>query len=183
MQQGPAPAIPAIGLGVALAALLLVGGAALAWRRAAERTQPDHQIAMALMLAAMLGGMMAGLCGGVLGLSLPLFHAGLWSATLLGVEVGVLAGLLTGMPGGIAPTVEGAMGGLMGGLMGAMLLQMVPGAARPLFSLLLLFWLWAEVVLARLLAPDLAYRWFLLTAVILSALVLGLWGPPWLSSR
>jgi hypothetical protein len=194
-----APAIPAIGLGLVLGALLLVIGSALTWRRTAEHpgTAPDHGTGMALMTVAMLTAMMAGLWAGVLGLALlghggPLAavvpetgvtHPGLWSATVLGVEVGVLAGLLTGAPGGLTPALEGAAAGLMGGLMGAMLLQMVPESGSPLLSLLLLFWAWAGAGSARLLAPDLSRRWLLLPPAILSALILGVWGPPWFTSR
>lgn len=178
MQPTGAPEIPAIIPGVVVGALLLVTGAALTWRRAAEGTRrsPDHSQAMVVMTAAMLAGMMAGLWGGLVGFG----HLGaLWPSTILGVEVGLLAGLLTGAPGGLTAALEGAMAGLMGGLMSPMLLAMAPESGGPFLSLVLLIWSWAGMVAAWLLAPDISRRWFLMSAASLSALILGLWGAPW----
>ncbi|HLO02277.1 MAG TPA: hypothetical protein VK191_04110 [Symbiobacteriaceae bacterium] len=178
MHPSVAPVIPAIIPGLVVGALLLISGAALTWRRAAEAATrpPDHAKAMVVMTAAMLAGMMAGLWGGLVGMG----HLGtLWPSSLLGVEVGLLAGLLTGAPGGLIAALEGAMAGLMGGLMSPMLLAMAPESGAPFLSLVLLAWAWAGAAAACLLAPDLPRRWLLVGAASVSALVLGLWGAPW----
>lgn len=178
MQPTVATEVPGIIPGLALGALLLVTGAALTWRRAAEGTgqPPDHGKAMGVMTAAMLAGMMSGLWGGLIGMG----HLGtIWPSTLAGVEIGLLAGLLTGAPGGLAAALEGAMAGLMGGLMGPMLLAMAPESGGRFLSLVLLTWSWTGMAAAWLLAPDLSRRWLLVGAASLSALVLGLWGAPW----
>lgn len=178
MQPTVAPEVPGIIPGLAVGALLLVTGAALTWRRAAEGASqsPDHGKAMGVMTAAMLAGMMAGLWGGLVGMG----HLGtIWPSTLLGIEIGFLAGLLTGAPGGGVAALEGAMAGLMGGLMSPMLLAMAPESGGHFLSLVLLIWAWAGMAAAWLLAPDLSRRWLLVGAASLSALIFGLWGAPW----
>lgn len=179
MHPTVAPLVPALGPGLFLGGALLIAGAALAWRRAAEdRRMEEHGKAMMMMTTAMTVGMMAGLWGGIIGMG----HLGaLWPGSVLGVEVGLLAGLITGAPGGLATALEGGMAGLMGGLMSPMLLAMAPQSGGPFLSLVLLTWVWAQAGCTALLAPDLGRRWPLLGAALLSALILGLWGAPWLA--
>jgi hypothetical protein len=177
--------IPAIGPGLVLGALLLVAGATLTWQRASEGwfQPPDHAKAMPIMVSSMVAGMMAGLWGGILGMGLLGDKGGpsLWHGTALGIEVGLLAGLLTGAPGGIAAALEGAMAGLMGGLMSPMLVQMAPESSGQFLSLILLIWSWVGAGAGHLLLPDLPKRWLVFGAGFLSALIMGVWGAPWMA--